>query len=112
MEMSFKELLPYMSLEELTALRRDLARGGLKTRKMIDEEILIMLSKQEKCCLVCSSTIKNFGEHNFSLEFGPDDLKRKVHFCALDCMTYFIEHMKSHEETQSPATKKRLMEKV
>jgi hypothetical protein len=51
---------------------------------------------------VCNSKIEPH-TNSFILVFGSDDCRKKAHFCAVDCMEYFIAHlkfMKKQEELQ------------
>ena len=85
--MSVKNLLENLSVEELRQLAEEANSGRIEQRILQKSK-----SVQQKICAVCG---EEFAKNNgFILEFGTPDFRRKAHFCALDCMEYFIKHIK------------------
>jgi hypothetical protein len=60
---------------------------------------LVSEVKKSTCC-VCESRINPYSPFNFSLSFGPKDIRRKARFCGLDCLSYFIGNLREMTELE------------
>ncbi|MBI5398761.1 hypothetical protein HZB03_04825, partial [Candidatus Woesearchaeota archaeon] len=85
-----RDVINGVDYHDLQKLKNDLANGGLHLRKFVDQKIAEHERKHECICAGCQATIDQYSTTNYTLIFGPDDLKRKATFCALDCLKYFI----------------------
>ncbi|MEM4336537.1 MAG: hypothetical protein QXG86_00860 [Candidatus Woesearchaeota archaeon] len=93
MKSKFKKLLNDFSFEELKIIERDLMEGGEIIKCALFEKIQ-ELSNSEKFCATCFRELKN---PKYSLIIGTK-FKKKVSFCEIDCMQYFVSHLKYLEE--------------
>jgi len=85
--MNTAKLFENMSIEELKNIEEEVRKGKIK--QLIENK-----SKQSesKTCAVCGEVFaKNQG---FVLEFGSPEFRRRAHFCAVDCMEYFVNNLK------------------
>lgn len=88
-----KQTVKNLSLEELNELMQYIDSGKMKkyVSDKIDDNI------RQLTCATCHSEFKDNGE-GLQLIFGPPDFKKRANFCALDCMEYFIAHLKKMRE--------------
>jgi hypothetical protein len=98
----FEELLEALSYDELVALKKDIDSQALHTKSVLEAKLKKKMREFEKCCAVCSSELRLYSRSNYTLVFGPDDFKKKASFCGLDCLQYFINHLR--EVSHNPAT--------
>ena len=105
MKRRFEEVVEMIEFNELVNMKRDLDKGGLEIDKVISGRIKEELKKHDVCCTTCSAKIDPYSTSNFTLIFGPDDLKKKASFCALDCMEYFIKNLKDLRRDWKEANK-------
>ncbi len=106
----FEDLLEGLSYDDLASLKRDIDNQALATKRMVEEKLKKKMREFDKTCSVCLSDLRFYNPSNYTLIFGPDDLKKKASFCGLDCLEYFIRqlheiknhrHHDSHPGTQS-----------
>ncbi len=90
----FEDLLEGLSYEELMSIKKDIDSHGISTRKAVDESLKKKMREFDKSCAVCLSELRFYSTSNYTLLFGPDDFKKKASFCGLDCLEYFIGHLK------------------
>ena len=90
----FEELLEALTYEELVAIKKDMDVQGLATKHAIESKLKKKMRDFEKTCTVCSSELRFYNKSNYTLVFGPDDFKKKASFCGLDCVQYFVDHLK------------------
>ncbi len=88
----FKEAISSWSLEELRALEEDIKNGGKESRKALWEKIQDS-ENNGKFCAICFKELE-YNDRSFTLFFGPSDFKKKASFCAIDCLEYFMNHLK------------------
>lgn len=84
------KLIESLSKEDLTLVKKDLKTGNIE--RLINKKI--QEKKQadfNKVCPVCQTQIR---EGSLTLTFGPNDLRKKASFCALDCLQYFLNRIK------------------
>lgn len=87
-------LIESLDENDLKLIRKDLEAGN------IDRLINIRLQEKKeadfnKVCPVCQSQI---GEENLTLIFGPEELRKKASFCAIDCLEYFLNKIKEEKK--------------
>ena len=107
MKRRFEEVVELIDFNELVNMKRDLDKGGLELDKVISSKIKEELKKHNVYCTTCNARIDPYNTSNFTLIFGPDDLKKKATFCALDCMEYFLENLKDLRRDWKNANKKK-----
>lgn len=94
MKRRFTEVVDMIEFNELVNMKRDIDRGGIEIERVITQRLKEELKKHETCCTTCNSKINPYSTSNFTLIFGPEDLKKKASFCALDCLEYFMKNLK------------------
>jgi len=94
MKRRFVEIVDMIEFNELVNMKRDLSKGGMEIDKIISDRIKEEIKKHEVCCSICNSKIDPYSTTNFTLIFGPEDLKKKASFCAIDCLEYFLRNLK------------------
>lgn len=98
-----RDVIDGIDYSELQKLRADLAAGGLHVRKFVDKKIAEHERKYDQICAGCQTTIDPYSTTNYTLVFGPDDLKRKATFCALDCLRHFIASLEAQKMQRAKA---------
>lgn len=93
MKTKLKNALNDFSFEELKVLEKDLVNGAEEMRAIIWEKMQ-ELSNSEKFCATCFRELENA---KYSLALGTR-LKKRISFCEIDCMQYFISHLKEFEK--------------
>lgn len=88
MDNELKDRINDMDLPALKFLEKNLIDGTLK--QYLRKKITLL---DDKVCANCMSKVDPFQE-SFTLQFGQEDFRKQAHFCALDCMEYFIDGMK------------------
>lgn len=90
--MKFKELMENVDYDDLSKLRSDLLSGGKHIKNLVAKR-MEELEQDAKICAVCGKPII-VGDDSFTLIFGRDDFKKRASFCAIDCLDYFLTHVK------------------
>ena len=114
MKKSINEVMEMLDLDELVKVKKDLDNGGEHLNRMLKTKIKEELKRHDKFCCVCDSRIDPYSVANFTLIFGPDDMKKKASFCAIDCLEYFLKNLKDFwqdEESQAFVRNKRTQER-
>lgn len=93
MKLKLHDAIKSIDYEDLVELNRDLKQGALNTRQLVEEQIVNKEREMGKTCHMCQSEIDPSNTNNFTLLFGPEGLRRKANFCAIDCMKYFISDL-------------------
>jgi hypothetical protein len=93
-----KEAINSVDYHELVDLHEDLEKGGVATKQLIKDAILAKEKELGKLCHVCQSELDPNSTHNYTLLLGPEGLRRKASFCALDCLKYFLSDMEQRQE--------------
>lgn len=87
-------ILENLDEKDLALLKKDLEAGNIE--KLINKKIQ---EKKEanfnKVCPVCQAPI---GAESLTLIFGPTGLRKKASFCALDCLEYFLNKIKTDKK--------------
>jgi hypothetical protein len=88
------KLIENLDEADLHLVKKDLEIGNIE--KLINKKL--QEKKEEdfnKVCPVCQAPI---GEENLTLIFGPNDLRKKASFCAMDCLEYFLNRIKREKK--------------
>ncbi len=102
MKLNLRDALASIDYHELVDIHKDLVEGGHGLRQQVKDEIIKKERELGKLCHVCQSEIDPNSTHNYTLLLGPEGLRRKASFCALDCLKYFLsETEKQKEELKS-----------
>ncbi|MFC1752405.1 hypothetical protein ACFL96_03310 [Thermoproteota archaeon] len=109
--MKIDDVIEQLDLGELIKVRKDLQKGGGKICGIVDSKIKKELRKHSSYCCVCNSKVDPYSVSNFTLVFGPEDMKKKATFCAIDCLEYFIGNLKDFWSAESQAFIKRSKQK-
>ncbi|PIN85905.1 hypothetical protein COV19_07480 [Candidatus Woesearchaeota archaeon CG10_big_fil_rev_8_21_14_0_10_44_13] len=94
MKKRFTEVVEMIDFNELVNMKRDIDKGGMEINQVLTQKIKEELKKHNVYCSICNAKIDPYSTSNFTLIFGPEDLKKKATFCALDCMEYFLKNLK------------------
>ena len=94
MKLNLKDALGSLDYHELVDLHEDLEGGGHSTRALVKDRILEKEKEMGKLCQVCQSEIDPHSTSNYTLLLGPEGLRRKASFCAIDCLEYFLKNLK------------------
>ena len=90
MKLKMKDAIGSMDYHDLVELHEDLDKGGHVTRELVKSVILEKEKELGKLCHICQSEIDPHSTTNYTLLLGPEGLRRKASFCAIDCLKYFI----------------------
>ena len=90
----FKDVVSSLEYEELVELQRDLFSGGTGLRQVISNKLREISAFESRICASCGNTVDLRVANEFTLIFGNADTKKRVSFCALDCMEYFTKSLK------------------
>ncbi|MFH1771008.1 MAG: hypothetical protein ABH828_05650 [archaeon] len=82
------DIIKQLTFEELTELKNNLEKGEMKE---LVEQRLERFKNLNKVCPVCNTAVE---EEGYTLIFGPEGLKKKATFDAIDCLEYFLYKMK------------------
>ncbi len=96
MKRRFREVIELIDFEELVRMKDDLNKGGDGIRILVDNKIKEEIKRQNEFCAVCASSIENESETRLSLVVGSKDNEKRVSFCAIDCMEYFLNGLKKN----------------
>lgn len=75
------------STSEMEILLEQLTHKRISVEQVLRE--IIEKQHQSKQCTVCTAPLT---KENYTLEFGPGDLRQRARFCAHDCLSYFLIH--------------------
>lgn len=89
-----KEVIDLLEYEELIRIKDDLNKGGDGVMILVDNKIKDEIKKRNEFCAVCAAKVEPESRTKFHIIFGPDELKRNVSFCAMDCLEYFLNELK------------------
>lgn len=89
----FDELIGQLSQDEITKLEEDIKYGGWMLRNLISEHKK-RKEHQNRICAMCGLELKNTNDF-LTLQFGSLELRKQAHFCAADCLLYFLEKVRN-----------------
>jgi len=90
----FKDVVSSLEYEELVELQRDLFKGGTTIKQVISNKLKEISATESRICASCGNNVNLRVANEFTLIFGTSDTKKRVSFCALDCMEYFTKNLK------------------
>ncbi len=98
MSKKMSEIVAMLNYEELVDLQRDLFGGGAAIKQVVTNRIKEVNDSQTRVCATCGNTVNLSLNHEYTLIFGPKDLKKRASFCAVDCLEYFFVQLKQISE--------------
>lgn len=99
------EIVAMLNYEELVDLQRDLFGGGATIKQVVSNRIREVNDSQTRVCATCGNTVNLSLNHEYTLIFGPKDLKKRASFCAVDCLEYFFIQLKQISEKRLQSSK-------
>ncbi|MAG15522.1 hypothetical protein CMO88_00515 [Candidatus Woesearchaeota archaeon] len=90
----FMDIVGSLEYEELVELQRDLFSGGTSIRQIVSNKLKEISATESRTCGSCGNEVNLRVANEFTLIFGTSDTKKRVSFCALDCMEYFTKSLK------------------
>lgn len=106
MKLKLRDAIGSMDYNDLVELHEDLKEGGHATRHMVEKRIVEKEKEMGKYCHVCQSEIDPHSTTNYTILLGPEGLRRKASFCAIDCLKYFISKIDDRRKEQEGAIAK------
>jgi len=89
---SVRKAIEGLDYEQLQKLSADLQAGGHHLRRLVESRREELTARHVVVCATCGKEINPLDKDNdLSLEFGPIDLRKRAHFCAPDCLQYFLD---------------------
>lgn len=98
MSKKVSEIVAMLNYEELVDLQRDLFGGGTTIKQVVSNRIKEVNDSQTRVCATCGNTVNLSLNQEYTLIFGPKDLKKRATFCAVDCLEYFFVQLKQISE--------------
>jgi len=98
----FNKFLDELSQDELDLFERDLKEGYIN--KYIDRKKEFFKLK-DKVCPVCGNIVE---DDCFVLIWGEPTIRKKAHFCGIDCMDYFVHNFLGKNKGLEPIENKNL----
>ena len=105
MSKKVNEIIDMLNYEELVDLQRDLFGGGGSIKQVVNNRIKEVNDSQTRVCATCGGTVNLSVNHEYTLIFGPKDLKKRASFCAVDCLEYFFVQLKQLSEKRLQSSK-------
>ncbi len=105
MRRKVSDVIGMLDYEELVDLQRDLFGGGSVIKQLVTSKIKEVNESQARTCATCGGTVNLSVNHEYTLIFGPKDLKKRATFCAVDCLEYFFVQLKSLSEKRLRSSK-------
>ncbi len=105
MSKKVSEIIDMLNYEELVDLQRDLFGGGGSIKQVVNNRIKEVNDSQTRVCATCGGTVNLSVNHEYTLIFGPRDLKKRASFCAVDCLEYFFVQLKQLSEKRLQSSK-------
>ncbi|MBI2550567.1 hypothetical protein HYV83_05310 [Candidatus Woesearchaeota archaeon] len=99
------EVMGMLNYEELIDLQRDLFGGGSVIKQVVNNKIKEINDSQTRVCATCGGTVNLSVNQEYTLIFGPKDLKKRASFCAIDCLEYFFVQLKQISEKRLQSSK-------
>lgn len=94
MKKRLDDVIEMLDIGELVMMKKDIDSGGQKIGKLVEAKIRQQIKKHDRFCCVCNSRLDPYSVSNFTLMFGPEDMKKRASFCAIDCMEHFMANLK------------------
>jgi len=81
---NFNKFIDELNSDELEIFEKDMKEGIIQ--RYIDRKKEFFKLK-DKTCPVCGNMVQ---DDCFVLIFGEASIRKKAHFCGVDCMDYFV----------------------
>jgi hypothetical protein len=98
-----REAIEALGYEDLVSIQKDILTGSNRIKSIVADKLRQIEEEETRICATCGNSINVKVAENFTLVFGPPDLKKRAHFCALDCMQYFLAGFKKLQEKKAKA---------
>ncbi|NQU79549.1 hypothetical protein HQ545_07305 [Candidatus Woesearchaeota archaeon] len=98
MKLKIDEAIGSLDYRDLVDLHEDIREGGNSIRSIVEQKIVEKEKEQGKFCAICQSDIDPHSTTNYTILLGPEGLRRKASFCAIDCLKYFITSMENRRD--------------
>lgn len=83
-----------MGHDELERLSQDLGMKDGIVKSMVDRRLLEAHASAGRICSGCMGDMDPISINNYTIIFGPHDLRKKASFCGTDCLSHFIHQLK------------------
>ena len=100
MKKRLRDVIDLVDYHDLVRMKKDISEGGVHINKLLESKIKEHQKGHEAVCSVCASDIDPSSVNSYTLIFGPDDFKKKATFCGVDCLQYFLEHLKKIKQVK------------
>ncbi|MBI2663916.1 hypothetical protein HYX10_01075 [Candidatus Woesearchaeota archaeon] len=90
----FTDVVSSLDYEELIDLQRELYAGGAGIKQVVSNKLREISASESRTCGTCGSGVNLRVAAEFTLIFGTAESKKRISFCALDCMEYFTRGLK------------------
>ena len=97
LKLKISDAIGSLDYNDLVRLNEDLREGAHNLKGLVEKKIVEKEKEQGKFCTVCQSEIDPHSLNNYTILLGPEGLRRKASFCALDCLKYFIANMEKRK---------------
>ena len=98
MKDKLRDAIKNWNYDELRKFEKEIGMGGREVKKIIWEKMQ-ELDNSTKFCTTCFAELEP-RETAYTLIFGPEDFKKKASFCAVDCLQYFLSHIRELEKVK------------
>ena len=88
------EIISSLEYEELVDLQRDLFTGGSGIKQVVSNKLKEINATESRTCGSCGTEVNLRVANEFTMILGTSDIKKRVSFCAIDCMEYFTKSLK------------------
>ncbi len=99
MKLKAEDFIDVIDEDELYKLKNDLQSGGITIKKLVEDKLKNLEIKKRGSCFTCGENLMEL-DNSFTLLYGQEDFKKKVSFCAHDCLEYFLNQIKK-EKTEN-----------
>jgi hypothetical protein len=89
----FVDVVEMIAYEDLLKIKKDVEDGGFFVREIVNDRIKAEESRTNPECTVCANSLTDDND-TYTIIFGRGNEKKKVSFCALDCLEYFLKELK------------------
>ncbi|MBI1969399.1 hypothetical protein HYS48_01780 [Candidatus Woesearchaeota archaeon] len=87
--------LSYPALQEI---KKAMEEGNIDMLQSVEGRMQELEQQHNLFCSNCFGKINMDSTTTFTLVFGLSRARKKATFCALDCLTYFLENLKALKE--------------
>jgi hypothetical protein len=88
--------LENLSYSEVLEFNKEIKNAISPVRKTLTDHIDVLERMNSRICATCGNQL-SLQTKNLVLNFGPEDFKKRAHFCAFDCLDFFINQLRAVE---------------